>query len=121
MQFEGTQIRAKIQLFDQNITSEDISEHISRNTINSIIFLKLPIFPYINLWGKYAQNGPKSSKFHRKVKNVTFLFLVRLGWNSNSILTLLKASFLLIFKAVAPKNQKLCFLRDFSIFVTLCI
>ena len=54
------------------------------------------------------------------VKNVTFLFLVGLGWNSNSILTLLKASFLLIFKAVAPKNQKLRFLRDFSIFVTLC-
>ena len=60
---------------------------------------------------KIAQN---CKKFHRK--KVTFLFLIWFGWNSKSILTLLKASFLLIFKAVAPKNQKLRFFMRFQYF-----
>ena len=58
---------------------------------------------------KYAQNSPKSSKFHSK--NV-FLFLVALGWNSNSISTLLKACFLLNFKGVAQKIKIYVFYED---------
>ena len=43
--------------------------------------------------------------------------MVRLGWNLNSILTLLKACFLLIFRSLAPKNQKLRFFYVISVFL----
>ena len=47
-------------------------------------------------------------------KNVTFLFLIRFGWNLNSILTLSKASFLLIFSILGLKKQKLRFFKGLT-------
>ena len=66
-----------------------------------------------------GENMRKIAQNHQNFtvkKNVTFLFLVGLGWNSNSILTLLKTSFLWIFKAVAPKKK----LRFFTRFQYFC-
>ena len=77
MQFEGTQIMAKIHLFDQKIALEDISGHISTDGVNSIIFSQTSHFSLYKLMGKYSQNSPGSSGFHRKKRG--FLFLVGLG------------------------------------------
>ena len=101
---KGTQIRTRMHIFDQKTISEDIPEHISTNKINSIIYSWISYFSLYKFIGKIMRKGAQNCQ-NFTVKNVTFLFLVGLGWNSNSILTLLKASFLLIFKAEAQKKS----------------
>ena len=64
---------------------------------------------------KMAKNAKNRHNFTVK-KNLTFLFLIRFGWNLNSILTLSKASFLLIFSILGLKKQKLRFLTKSGYF-----
>ena len=75
------------------------------------------LYEYI---GKMCVKQLEIVKISLEKRNLFLIDPIVLSFKLGIILVLQNARFLLIFRAIAPKHQKLRFLRNLSIFVTLC-